>query len=177
MRPMLDYSETLERRHILADGRSVVIRSMRPEDEAAARLFFRRVYPQSFRTRFLTLLRAFAPVDSTVLVCEARVDGEPRLVGEARYSPIPGSPSCSFGIVVTDAWHRTGAATLLMLALLAHARARGCEAMEGIVLRENRGMLPFLRALGFAVQLRPDDATLLRVVKRLDHYDLPSPPG
>lgn len=173
MRPMLDYPVALERRHTLADGRSVVIRTMWPEDEAAARLFFRRLYPQTLRDRLLKLVRALAHArceNRATLVCEALVDGEVQLVGEARYCAIAQTRSCRFGIVVVDAWHRTGVASLLMLALLARARTQGFEAMEGVVLRENRGMLPFLRALGFAVELQPDDATLLRVVKRLDRY-------
>ncbi len=39
--------------------------------------------------------------------------------------------------------------------------------MEGRVLRENRGMLEFVRALGFEVEPMPEEPTLMRVARKL----------
>jgi acetyltransferase len=178
---MVEYPEALERRHILSDGRSVVIRPIRAEDEAAARVFFQRLCPESLRMRFLKFVRAlndrllhgFANVDyesRMAFVCETVVNGEPRLVGEARYAAIPNTRSCDFGIVIADDWHKTGIAGLLMLALIEHARACGFETMESIVLRDNRDMLRFVRALGFELSAVPGERTVLKVAKRLARY-------
>jgi L-amino acid N-acyltransferase YncA len=54
-----------------------------------------------------------------------------------------------------------------MEALIAAARARGLETMEGFVLSTNRAMLRFACALGFELETQPYEPTLVRVVKKL----------
>ena len=100
-------------------------------------------------------------------VCAALRDGREELVGEARYVANPDGRSCEFGVVIADDWHRTGIAGLLMEALIRAARAHGFETMEGMVLRTNDEMLRFTRALGFETIAVPEDATIVRVVKKL----------
>lgn len=171
---MAEYPKGWERRHTLADGRTVTIRPVRPEDQAGEGAFFDRLCADARRMRFMKFVRemnerllyAFTHVDydrRMAFVCEAGT----KIVGEARYGAIEGSKSCDFGIVIADEWHKTGIAGLLMLALIDYARAHGFATMEGIVLRENREMVRFVKALGFALEPLRDDATLLRVVKRL----------
>lgn len=176
---MAEYPTGLERHHTLADGRVVSLRPIRPEDEPAEKAFFDRLCPESRRLRFMKyvralserLIHAFTNVDyesRMAFVCEAQeAGGAPRIVGEARYAAIPHTRSCDFGIVIADDWHRSGIAGLLMLALIEHARARGFETMQSVVLRDNRDMLRFVRALGFEVRLIPDEATMVEVVKVL----------
>lgn len=158
----------------LADGKTVLIRPVRPEDEAAEREFFAALSPQTRRLRFQQftaaitdeLMRFYTHIDydrHMAFVCEA--DG--RIVGEARYVANPGTRSCELGIVVADDWHHTGIAQLLIDALMQAAHARGFETLEGLVLAENRDMLDFVRELGFEVEPMPLEPTLVRVVKRL----------
>lgn len=171
---MKTYPAHLERRHVLADGRSVLIRPIRGEDELAERGFFERLCGEARRLRFMKfvaavnerLIHSFTHVDyesRMAFVCEH----EGRIVGEARYAAIPHAPSCDFGIVIADDWHRTGIAGLLMDALIRHARERGFDTMESIVLRENRTMLRFVRALGFEVVPMPQESTVVQVIKSL----------
>jgi L-amino acid N-acyltransferase YncA len=70
-------------------------------------------------------------------------------------------------VVIADDWHKSGIAGLLMEALIAFARERRFETMEGLVLRDNRDMLKFTRALGFEAVAMPEDPTLVRVVRKL----------
>jgi acetyltransferase len=70
-------------------------------------------------------------------------------------------------VVIADDWHGSGIAGLLMQALIDFARERGFRTMEGVVLRDNRDMLKFMRALGFEIAVAPEDPTLARVVKTL----------
>lgn len=163
----------------LADGRWVVIRPIRPEDEPRESDFLAQLSRETLRKRFLkhagqvggALVHFFTHVDydrHMAFVCEADVDGAPRLVGDARYVANPDGRSCEFGIVVADAWHHTGIAQRLMDALMRAARARGFETMEGIVLRDNADMLDFARELGFELHEAPPQAPpVVRVVKRL----------
>ena len=161
-------------KHVLADGRSVTIRPVTPQDEPAERLFFRQLSPGTRRLRFHKwsdvvndgLVHFYTHIDHDrhmAFVCEH--DG--RIVGDARYVAHPATPSCELGIVIADDWHHTGVAQLLMHALVRAAQARGFETMEGLVLSENGDMLDFVRELGFETHPSHEDATLVRIVKRL----------
>jgi acetyltransferase len=171
---MDEYPAHLAREHRLADGRRIAIRPIRPDDEPGERRFFDCLSPASKNARFMKrleaindqLIRFFTHIDydrHMAFVCEH--DG--RLVGEARYLANPGGASCEFGVVVADDWRKLGIGALLMDALLRAARERGFATMEGLVLRTNRPMLRFVRALGFDTEAEPCEPTMVRVVKRL----------
>jgi acetyltransferase len=175
---MAAYPAHLARERRLDDGRVVLVRPIRPEDEAEERRFFAGLSDEAKRMRFMKfvkevsekLIHSFTHIDyekHMAFVCEARNDAAPHLVGEARYAAIPGTQSCEFGVVIADAWHKSGIAGLLMAALIQAARDQGYETMEGMVLRENAEELRFARALGFEPAASPDDPTTVRVVKRL----------
>lgn len=175
---MSDYPSHLARQRTLADGRAVTIRPIRADDGPAEREFFDHLSGDTKRMRFMKyvgtvtdhLIHFYSHIDydrHMAFVCEAQVDGKPRLVGEARYIANPHLRSCEFGVVIADDWHKTGIAGLLMDALIRYANARGFETMEGLVLRENREMLRFVRALGFEVATVVEDPTTMRVVRKL----------
>ena len=175
---MAEYPLHLARRRTLADGRAVMIRPIRPEDELHTREFFAQLSNESRQQRFMKFVHAlsdnlvhfFTHVDydrHMAFVCEATVAGRPELVGESRYVANPDGRSCEFAVVVADDWHKTGVAGLLMEALIRAAQARGFETMEGLVLRENHDMLRFVRALGFRVEPVEGDRTVVRIVKEL----------
>jgi acetyltransferase len=168
------YPAHLEERRTLADGRVVTLRPIRAADEAAERAFFAALGNDARRLRFMKfvgavnekLIHSFTHVDygrRMAFVCEH----EGRIVGEARYAAIPYTRSCDFGIVIADAWHRSGIAGLLMNALIRYAATQSFDTMEGMVLRENRTMLRFVKALGFEVRPVAGEPTVVQVVKVL----------
>ena len=175
---MAEYPLHLVRRRTLADGRTVTIRPIRADDEMPTRDFFEHLSAESRQMRFMKFVRSlsdklvhfFTHVDyekHMAFVCEAELEGRPALVGEARYVANPDGRSCEFGVVIADDWRHSGIAGLLMDALIRAARANGMETMEGLVLRENREMMKFVRALGFEATADPVESTLMRAVKKL----------
>jgi acetyltransferase len=165
--------EPAERRQ-LADGRTVLIRPVRAEDQASEREFFAGLSRETRRLRFHrvtgalpdALMHFYTHIDydrHMAFVCES----EGRIVGDARYFANSGLRSCELGIVIADDWHHSGIAQLLMQALIGAARARGFETMEGLVLSENRDMLDFVRELGFEARVAPEDPELVRIVRKL----------
>jgi len=175
---MAGYPSHLMRERCLADGRTVVIRPVRPEDLDGMRRFFAGLSAEAKRMRFMKfvhdvnerMLHAFTHIDyekQMAFVCEARIDGEPRIVGDARYGAIPGTRSCEFGVVIADAWHKSGIAGLLMAELIGAARAGGYETMESLALRENAAERRFAKALGFEERPSAEDPGAVRTVKRL----------
>ena len=168
------YPSHLARERFARDGHAVRVRPVRAEDEAALGAFYGGLSEQTRRLRFqrftgaLTdaLMRFYTHIDyhrHMAFVCEAGG----RIVGDARYVANPGARSCELGIVVADDWHHTGVAQLLMQALVRAAQARGFETMAGLVLADNGDMLDFVRELGFEAQPSDQDASLVRIVKKL----------
>jgi acetyltransferase len=171
---MAGYPADLVREQRLADGRTVVIRPIRAQDEPGEHVFFDGLSQETKRFRFLKLaetvneklIHFFTHIDydrHMAFVCEH----EGRLVGEARYVANPDGRSCEFGVVIADDWHHSGIAAALMEALLDAARSQGFETMEGLVLGSNRSMLHFVKGLGFEAQPQAYEPTMVRVVKRL----------
>jgi acetyltransferase len=79
-----------------------------------------------------------------------------------------GDPStCEFAITVAEDWRGSGLATQLLASLVRRARHDGYSRMEGAVIADNSSMLALARRLGFAAQPMPDDATVIRVERRL----------
>ena len=175
---MAVYPSQLARRRVLPDRRVVTIRPMRPQDGPALQRFLHELSEDARRKRFMQawtapdeeLVRHCTALDydrHMAFVCEFGSPGDEQIVGEARYLANPGERSCELGIVVADAWRHSGVAQLLMDALIRAAQARGYETMEGLVLSENKEMLDFVRALGFQAAAVPEDASSVRVVRKL----------
>jgi acetyltransferase len=180
---MVDYPAHLAREYRLDDGRRVLVRPVRPEDQSRDEAFLAGLSPEARRLRFqrsrvqpAELARFHIHVDydrHMVLVAES--DG--RIVGEAQYVAHEDGHSCELGIVVPDDWHHSGVAQLLMRALIDAARSHGFKAIEGLVLRENTGMLDFVKSLGFRVESAPEDDSAVRIVLPLIQVKPESAPG
>lgn len=169
----MDYPAHLEREHHLGDGRRVLLRPVRAEDEHGYAAFLADLSPEARRLRFQRwhgeadeMARFHTRVDyDRHMVFVAEADG--RIVGEAQYVANPGGRSCELGIVVADGWRHSGVAQILMRALIDAARGRGFDRMKGLVLRENTGMLDFVRSLGFEVDSIPEDESGVRIALSL----------
>jgi len=175
---MAEYPAHLASEHRLFDGRTVRLRPIRPEDSELVREFLNELSGENKYMRFQKWVHA--PSDKLIhfltdvdydrhmaLVCTARHADRDEIVGEARYVADPDGRSCELGIVIADAWHKSGAAGILMEALIHAARERGLTRMEGIVLSRNAEMLRFVRALGFEAEPVPEDRTMVRISKIL----------
>ena len=171
---LAEYPAHLVRQRRLADGRTVLIRPVRGDDEAAERAFFDALSEKTRKLRFQRftaamtgeLMHFFTHIDyDRHMAFVGECDG--RLVGDARYVANPGTRSCELGIVIADDWHHSGIAQLLMDALVRAAQARGFETMEGLVLADNVDMLGFVRELGFEARPAAEDPALVRIGRKL----------
>jgi acetyltransferase len=172
------YPAHLVRRHRLADGRTVTIRPIRPDDADRVRDFLASTSDESRYRRFQKWVEA--PSSSLVhfltdidydrhlaLVCTIPHDTEEQIVGEARYGANPDGATCDFAVLIDDEWSRSGIAGVLMSALTHAARDRGFEAIEGLVLANNGPMLRFAHALGFEALPIEGELATVRIVRRL----------
>jgi acetyltransferase len=162
----------------LVDGRKVALRPIHRSDLELERRF---VTGLSLRTRYLRLLsgRGLLPgelerwtdidpareIASIAVTVDAAVEEQVGVARCARDDRSP--PRWDFGIVVADAWQGVGLGEILLRDLMERAEAAGIALLSSITLPENRPMLALARRLGFSVRGEADDATLMRVERRL----------
>ncbi len=152
----------------LADGTLLHVRPIMPEDANLERAFVAalseetRYYRFFYRLHELTpaMLARFTQVDydrELALVAIESTPAGPRIVCVARYISNPDLESAEYAVVVADAWQNRGVGRMVMERLIACARARGLQRLEGAVLRTNTQMLRFVTSLGFTVHDDPEE--------------------
>lgn len=162
----------------LADGRHLRVRPIRPEDAEMERAFVNGLSDETRFFRFFyrlhelspAMLARFTQIDydrEVALVAVDEAGAEPVIVGVARYVMSLDQECAEFAVVVADAWHGKGVGRNLMARLVAYAKARGLQRLEGRVLRSNRNMLAFSAALGFQSSESAEDPEQLKLVLEL----------
>ncbi len=159
----------------LADGRPVLIRPIRPEDEELHIELFHSLSRQTNYYRFFSYRRRltheqaarFTQIDydrEMAIIALVEEDGRQRSVGVNRLTYQPRLDKHEFAIVVADAYQGLGVGRILMRRLLEIARDRRIRKIYGVVLAENQKMIEFCRAFGFKV----DDQDGSTITFRLD---------
>jgi RimJ/RimL family protein N-acetyltransferase len=143
----------------LRDGRSVVIRALKPEDRSAMLSAVGRVSSQSLYRRFFGPKRGFSEtevdffvnvdfVNHVALVASVDERGKNTIIGAGRYIVTdPGTAEVAFAIV--DEYQGQGIGTALLRHLVLIARESGLEQLVAEVLPENAPMLALFRKSGF----------------------------
>jgi len=163
----------------IADGTSIRLRPIRPEDAQMEQEFVRGLSEGSRYFRFMNTLRELTPAmlarftqidyDREMAFIAVRQEkGRETEIAVARYVTNPDGETCEFAIVVADAWQGKGIGRRMLERLIDVARLRNLKRMAGQVLASNQSMLALCAKLGFEIRDRPDDATLKGVVLDLD---------
>lgn len=172
------YPIDLADEHQLSDGTRLTIRPIRPEDASLEREFVDGLSDRSRYLRFMYAMKNITPqmvsrftqIDydrEMALIAVVDSDGRERQIAVARYVTNPDGRSSEFAIVVADDWHNRGIATELLRRLIDIARDRRLETVDGVVLRENKGMLTLAKELGFEQRPSRDDPHTVIVALRL----------
>lgn len=159
---------------VLHDGTRLTIRPIRPEDAVLEREFVNGLSERSRYLRFMLALKSITPemvsrftqIDydrEMALIAIAPHGGGDKQIAVARYVTYPDGRTGEFAVVVDDAWHHKGIATELLRRLIEIARDRRLERLDGIVLRENKGMIQLAKELGFEQHSVPEDTQLVRI--------------
>ena len=143
----------------LRDGRTVEIRSLRPDDRDDMLAAVDRTSMQSLQRRFFVPKRGFSDkeisffmdvdfVNHVALVAQIDEAGGPMIAGGGRYIVTrPGQAELAF--VVVDAYQGKGIGKALMRHLLIIAREAGLKELTAEVLPENAAMLKVFTGFGF----------------------------
>jgi acetyltransferase len=179
MRP---YPRELEEIVTASDGRRLLLRPVRPEDEPAFRANFAKFSPEALRRRFFRSIKSLTQAAAAKLTHFdydremalvltdpiAPASGPPEGYGVGRIVIDPERRSAEFALIVRDDMTGKGLGTLLMQRLIAYARMRGVREIVGDVLPDNHRMLALCRRLGFTIEPRHHPGDPLRVSLRLE---------
>ncbi len=164
------YPKELEER-IDFDGRSVLLRPIRPEDEPEHARFLAATDPEDLHSRFFSVVRAFAHLQlarftqidydrEMAFIAVARSDdGRDETLGVARAVADPDGASAEFAILLRSDMKGRGFGALLMNKLIRYSREKGIGELVGEVLKENHRMLALARHLGFESLSSADPST------------------
>ena len=154
----------------------VLLRPIRPEDEALYPRFLQRVSIDDLRMRFFTsrpdlshrFLARMTQVDYAREMAFIALSEGGELLGIARLIAEPDYARAEFAVLVRSDLKGKGLGWCLMQHLIAYARAEGLGELHGEVLATNNTMLKMCGELGFKVEA-PDSDLALRLVRiRLD---------
>ena len=156
------YPSELEEK-VLIDGREILLRPIRPEDEPQHAAFIARVSPEDLAARFFHAVRSLPHAELARLtqidydremafIAIAGLPDAPETLGVVRAINDPDETRAEYGILVRSDVQGQGLGLLLMQRIIHYCRSRGISWLEGEVLMSNQKMLAMARALGFAVQ-------------------------
>lgn len=149
---------------ILEDGRSIRLRSIRPDDRESLLDGFRQLSKQSVYYRFFSAKQrldndeldylSVLDFDKHVAIGAAlMIDGKEVPVAVGRYIVIADSLSAEFSITVQDKYQQQGIGRLLIQQLVLVAKEAGITHLVANVMPSNRKMLYLLAHSGLKVEM------------------------
>ena len=158
----------------LKDGRKVLIRPIRPEDEDLHHQLFNSLSRQTNYFRFFSYRRhltheqaaRFTQIDydrEMAIIALIKEKGLEKSIGVNRLTYQARNDQHEFAIVVADEFQGTGIGAILMKRLLEIARDREIKQIIGIVLAENLKMIKFCRDFGFEVENQEGNSITFRL--------------
>ncbi|TVR99895.1 MAG: GNAT family N-acetyltransferase [Rhodospirillales bacterium] len=169
------YPRDLEEAIALPDGRRLLLRPVRPEDEPAFVDMFSRMSPEDIRMRFFApkkelshaLAARLTQIDydreMALVLAEPGLAGKSELYGGVRIAADPDGEKAEYAITVRSDMAGQGLGPLLMRRIIDYSRRRGIKEIFGEVLRDNKPMLKVCQVFKFTQKTNPDDPSIIEV--------------
>jgi acetyltransferase len=163
------YPTEWERHLIIGDGRRILVRPIRPEDESLYPEFLAKVSAEDLRLRFFAPLRTFShpfiarltQIDYARAMAFVAIDEERQeLLGVVRLHSDANYVSGEYAVLLRSDLKGRGLGWKLMALMIEYARSEGLDRIEGQVLSENATMLRMCAELGFHMERDPTDPTI-----------------
>ena len=156
------YPKQYVRPYTMKNGRRVILRPIRPEDEPLEEEMIASFSRQTQYFRFFgyiphvskELLKRSTQIDydrEIAIVAEIKTEGKKMMAGEARLLADANNEDAEFAIAVADRWQGQGLGGELTDYMIRIARERGIEKVFANVLKANTVMVEMFRRRGFAL--------------------------
>ncbi len=167
------YPRELEESVKLRDGREVLLRPIRPEDEPAHNELVLRLTPEDLYYRFFGAVRKmshselarFTQIDydreMAFIATREGEGGRPETLGVVRAVADPDKTRAEFAILVRPDLQGQGLGSLLMEKVIRYCRQKKMEELSGQVLPDNSKMLSLAERFDFSKQLSTRDKVVV----------------
>jgi acetyltransferase len=168
------YPQSLEEEAFLKDGRKIMLRPIRPEDEPAHHELVARMNAEDLRMRFFSVLQNL-PHSEMARLTQIDYDremafiatlyndkGEPETLGAVRTVADADEREAEFAIAIRSDMKGQGLGRKLMEKILAyHRKDKPVGRVHGTILAENRPMQELAKRLGFTIKDGPEPEVVL----------------
>ena len=158
----------------LRDGRSVLLRPIKPEDEPLWLEMFQNFSEESIRYRFFQIIKdtphevrvRYCNIDydrEIAIVAELTEEGRRKILGVVRLSIEPDGKAGEIAFIVADPWQGLGLGTKMIDYMIEICKDKQLEKIYAIMLAENRRAIGIMKQMGFTVEYLEDgtvEATL-----------------
>jgi acetyltransferase len=167
----------------LRDGREVVLRPIKPQDEALWLEMFQRFSDEAIRFRFFEQLKdtphevrmRYCDIDydkEMAIVAELAEEGRKKILGVARLCMQSDKKTGEIAFIVADPYQGLGLGTKMVAYVIGICRKLGLESVYAIMLPDNPKAIRLAKKLGF-ITTRLNDGT----VKATLHLGQSAPSG
>jgi len=161
------YPKKYETTWILKDGRSVLLRPIKPEDEPLWEEMFESFSDESIRYRFFQILKEtshetrvrYCNIDydrEIAIVPEINENGRRKILGVARVSLEPGGKTGEIAFIVVDQYQGAGLGTKMVDHVLEICKDMGVEKVYAIMLPDNFRAINLMKKMGFTISYAED---------------------
>ena len=153
----------------LRDGRTVLLRLIKPEDEPMWLEMFRNFSEESIRYRFFHIIKdtphemraRYCDIDYAKeigIVAELEEEGQRQILGVVRLIIEEDEKTGEIAFIVADPWQGLGLGSKMVDHMIEICKDRGLETIYALTLPDNYRAIRLLKQRGFAIQYRNDEA-------------------
>ena len=151
----------------MRDGRTVILRPIKPEDEPLWLEMFQNFSEESIRYRFFQIIKdtphetrvRYTNIDydrEIAIVPELTEEGRKRILGVTRVSIEPDGKAGEIAFIVGDAWQGLGLGTKMVDYVIEICKDMRLERIYAIMLSDNYRAISLMKKMGFTVEYQDD---------------------
>jgi acetyltransferase len=158
----------------LRDGRTVLLRPIKPEDEPLWLEMFQNFSEESIRYRFFQIIKdtphevrvRYCNIDydrEVAIVAELTEDGRRKILGVVRVSLEPDAKNGEIAFIIADPWQGLGLGTKMVDYVLEICKDMKLETIYAIILPDNHRAISLMQKMGFNIKYL-DDGTVKAIL-------------
>jgi len=151
----------------LRDGRTVLLRPIKPEDEPLWLEMFQNFSEQSIRYRFFNIIKdtphevrvRYCNIDydrEIAIVPELTEDGRRKILGVVRVPIEPDKKTGEIAVIVADPWQGLGLGSKMMDYMIELCKDKKLETIYGVMLSDNYQAINLMKKMGFTIKYLSD---------------------
>ncbi|MFA5365308.1 MAG: GNAT family N-acetyltransferase [Candidatus Bathyarchaeia archaeon] len=160
------YPKRYETVWTMRDGRTVILRPIKPEDEPMWLEMFQNFSEESVRYRFFNIIKD-TPHEVRVRYCNIDYDreigivaelqnGKRQILGVVRLIAEADGKHGEIAFIVADPWQNLGLGSKMVDYVIEISKEKGLESVYALMLPDNYRAIRLLRKMGFTIQYETD---------------------